>query len=475
MIYTNKAKKTTYILAIDLGSTNIKAAIFDSDLKRIGESSIPMPYLSKDIKKFEFDVDTAWNLVLELFKNVCKNSGLNTKDVKTISIDSQNGTFTILDSSGKPVLPFISWLDGRAEDESEILSRRFGSEFYRYCGIPVITPFSDISKFLWIRKNHPDLLSDSNTIYPFPSYITYKFIGVNAIDTNLGAMYGLYSLKIGDWRSDLMDFIGIKRKQIPIIVSTGTPIKALRVSKEIDLSPDLEVVLSGNDQTAAAFGNLVSKGRILIGLGTALMVYRYMGERKGPYNKNSMWGPYPGGGYYEMYANNYGTHSLDWARNYLLPGKNIIEFNAIAQLSIERELKTKEVFFYPQRMGRDDAWVGDGDLRDRALAVFEGISFYLRYIMLEYLKINLALTPIWVTGGGSNNTSWLKVIANVLDTKVYKASRDALSGAARMVLPNKEPENSKNQKIVAPEQSKVLIYNSLYKVWVRGLKKSDYI
>ena len=297
---------------------------------------------------------------------------------------------------------------------------------------------------------------------------------MNAIDTNLGAMYGLYSLRAGGWRSDLMEFIGIKRKQLPILVSIGTPIKALEVSKEIDLSPDLEVVLSGNDQTAAAFGNLVSKGRTLVGLGTALMVYRYMGKRKGPYSKNSMWGPYPGGGYYEMYANNYGTHSLDWARNYLLPGKNIIKFSSIVQSSVESESRTKEVFFYPQRMERNDAWVGDGDLNERALAVFEGISFYIRYIMSKYLKINLA-KPIWVTGGGSNNIPWLKLIANVLDTRVYKASGDALSGAARMVFPNKETENSKNQKAIAPEKSKVLIYNKFYRIWVKGLKKSDYV
>jgi len=474
MIYTNKAKKATYILAIDLGSTNLKAAIFDSDLKRIGESSIPLPYLSKDIKKFEFDVDVTWNLVLELFKNACKNSGLNTRDIKTISIDSQNGTFTILDSSDKPLLPFISWLDGRAKGESEILSRKFGSYFHKHCGINNITPYSDISKFLWVRRNHPDLLSDTNTIYPFPSYVAYKFIGMNAIDTNLAAMHSLYSLKTGGWRSDLMEFIGIKRNQLPILVSTGTPIKALEVSKEINLSPDLEVVLSGNDQTAAAFGNLISKGRTLVGLGTALMVYRYMGEKRGPYSKNSMWGVYPSGGYYEMYANNYGTHSLDWARNYLLPGKNIIEFSEIAKSSVERESITKETFFYPQRMERNDAWVGDGDLNNRVLAVFEGISFYLRYIMSEYLKINLA-KPIWVTGGGSKNISWLKLIANVLDTMVYKASGDALSGAARMVFPNKETENSKNQKAITPEKSKVLIYNKLYRIWVKGLKKSDYV
>jgi len=46
---------------------------------------------------------------------------------------------------------------------------------------------------------------------------------------------------------------------------------------------------------------------------------------------------------------------------------------------------------------------------------------------------------------------------------------------ARMVLPDKEPENSKNQKIMIPEQFKVLIYNSLYKIWVRGLKNFNCI
>jgi xylulokinase len=475
MIYTKKDKKVSYILAIDLGSTNLKAAVFNNNLDRIGESIVTLPYLSKEIKKYEFDVDTSWNLILMLIKNVCRKSGLKTGYIDTISVDSQNTTFTVLNELGKPLMPFISWIDSRAESESKILNRKFGSDLCRQSGLPHIGPFSDISKFLWIKKNIPDILSGENKIYFFSSYAAYKLAGTNVIDTNLAAMHNLYSTKTGNWRSDMMDFIGIKRSQLPVIVDTESPVKILKLTGEINLKPDLEVVLSGNDQTAAAIGNLVSNGRILIGLGTALMVYRYMGDREGPYNKNSLWGPYPGGGYYEIYANNYGTRSLDWANNILAPDKNAVEFSSIARLAEGRKPGDRAILFYPQRMKKENAWVGEGDLRERALAVFEGISFYIRYIISEYLKININLKPIFITGGGSNNILWLKLISDILNTRVYKAGGDALLGSAIMVFPEKRINRSKEEKAIEPDRDRVLFYGRLYRAWVNGLKKPDYV
>ena len=52
------------ILAIDYGSTEFKAGLFDPQLLRIAEHSIGTPYLRQDADRVELDPEGVWQATI---------------------------------------------------------------------------------------------------------------------------------------------------------------------------------------------------------------------------------------------------------------------------------------------------------------------------------------------------------------------------------------------------------------------------
>ena len=49
-----------YILALDCGSTNLKTALFDGQLRRTAEHAAPVVYSLWDAPRSEFDPERIW-------------------------------------------------------------------------------------------------------------------------------------------------------------------------------------------------------------------------------------------------------------------------------------------------------------------------------------------------------------------------------------------------------------------------------
>lgn len=93
------------ILAIDLGSTNFKAALFDPALKRLGTASVPTPYSRDDGDYVEMDAVTVQDTVIHLIQETCQIAGTATRSITSVAVSSQAASFTLLNGDGKFVCP----------------------------------------------------------------------------------------------------------------------------------------------------------------------------------------------------------------------------------------------------------------------------------------------------------------------------------------------------------------------------------
>ena len=321
---------------------------------------------------------------------------------------------------------------------------------------------------LWLRRHKPAIIKNTSAFVTVPGFLVSRFGFPNAIDTNLAAMSGLYSLKCNGWWPASLDFCGVAEKSLPIVVPLGRKLKAVTHWPNSILPNLAEAVLAGNDQTAGAFGNFCSRKNIVITLGTALVVYRIMGRRRGPYTADGCWGPYPGGGYYELATRNHGCIALDWARARLAPGRNIQFFTTLARKALVRRQEMAdhqaEALFYPDAMNTKCAWVGNPEPGTRILSVFEGIGFTLKQLIEDDLGVCVPMPEIRVTGGGSANAFWLQLLADILDARVAQCAGDALYGAARIACLRASAPRE-NEKAVWFEPRDAKMQSARYDRW----------
>ena len=445
------------ILAIDCGSTNHKVALFDKELRRLAACAAPVTYTVRDAERVEFEPDRIWRDMCLLIRQVCAAAQVQTRQITTIALASQAQTFTLMNSEGEPIVPFLSWADKRAQEESAELTQRMGARFHQHCSFPTPLPQLQVSKLLWLARRLPPPLRARTRVVSLPAFLALRLAGLHYSDTNLAAMSGLYSLaKESWWPQALMD-CSLAIESCGQVVEIGTPVPAVVRCVELDLSHDLRVVFAGNDQTAGAYAT-GAEGLVLT-LGTALVAYRFAGTTAGPFQDAGCWGPYPGGGFYELMTRDEGCAALDWAVAQLTSG------DEPAFLKLAANAPCGGAFFYPQHIHTPDAWVGPMDPALRARAVLEGICFSMRELVDNMSPPGTAREPATALGGGSTNSFWLSILANVLKRPIYRGQGDNLLGAAMLALPGIEPPHSVRAGSFLPESNRGEEYEEIYRAW----------
>jgi xylulokinase len=433
-----RARKKTFIIAVDCGSTNFKAALLNQDGEKIAQKSLPLKY-EKNREKFKnISPLLITKISKRLLEDAVKAAKIPQHSITDIAVTSQAQTFLAVDKKYNALTPLISWIDARAKEEAAELNKKFSSKICERATFPLISPQMTAAKLLWIKKYYPILRRNAGWRIMFlPEWVMFALTGNHITDSNLAAMSGLYSLKLDDWYGEMLKELEITSLQLPEVLNAGEKkrVKLQRSFANEWLSEDLSLVSAGNDQTAGAFGNSIREDEPLITLGTALVVYR-LENKKGPYGNKTAWGPFPFGGYYELATLTEGCLALDWAKNKIFKDRPIQEFEGLAKLFFDKH-KNKldnKLFFYPQRIENGQAWLNASYPIDAlAYSAFEGITFTLRKLMEESLK-KQHLKNICVTGGGSASDFWLSLIASALNCKVRRGKGDAVLGAGMMAL-----------------------------------------
>lgn len=124
-----------YILGVDMGTTSLKAVLFD-------ENARPMKTVVKDY--VEFPTEQYWTLFSEALTEVSAEY-----EIAALSIDTQCETMIVTDVTGTPLNDAIIWLDNRAARQADIINEHFGTQkVYEVTGQPEITATLPACKFL---------------------------------------------------------------------------------------------------------------------------------------------------------------------------------------------------------------------------------------------------------------------------------------------------------------------------------------
>lgn len=412
------------ILAADLGSTNFKAAVFAPEGRRLGEVAEPVPYEIHTSSRAELSPAA----VVEAFDTVLAGAlsvaGVPAADVRRLALASQAQTFCLCDRDGTALGSFTGWSDQRAGDEAAELQSVLGDSYHATSGWPRPLSGQLAAQALWtIRHTGAARLANFVTL---PSYLALQVGAPFVLDRNLAAMTGLYDIPGRGWWAAALDATGLRPEQLGTLVDTGQAVPTVNFRTRglrCGVAPR-EVVLAGNDHTAAAAGCGCSPWRSVLTIGTAGVFYRRPPSGGiGPFSSEGCWGPYPGGGYYELRYVADACSALDWA-DHVLFGR----IDSAAFVSAAREAETPgEVRFDPARWGSPEAWTGKGTRGQKALAVLEGIALALRGLAPEKIASN---AEILVMGGGSRLDFWVQMLADKFGCRLTRSRRDGVTGGA---------------------------------------------
>src|SRR3990167_272222 len=118
-----------YLLAIDQGTTNSRAIIFDKQGKLIAQHEVGLQQFFPHSGWVEQNPDEIFQNTVLCCREAMAKARLTAKDISAIGISNQRETTIIWDKqSGRPVYPAIVWQDRRTSEICQNLSKKLPSE-----------------------------------------------------------------------------------------------------------------------------------------------------------------------------------------------------------------------------------------------------------------------------------------------------------------------------------------------------------
>ncbi len=417
-----------YLMALDIGTSAVKAALFDlsGQLAALSTQEYTLDKPRADI--LEIDPEKYWAAAQAAIAAIIDSSAVSASDVVSVGVTSQGETLIVLDQAGNPLRKAIVWLDNRAVEEADRIAAAFDSdEVYRRTGQHEIVPGWTAAKILWIRNHEPELFRRAAMFLMVEDYIIYRLTGEYVTDHAINPSTLYYDLTNSDWWDEMLAFLGISRAQLPQLrysVSEG-----IRLRAQIGLKAATTVVTTPIDQVTGAVGaGNVVPGSITETTGTVLGICAT--SSKPLYDPQRRVGLYrhalPGSFVVLPWVPTAGM-ILRWFRDELGAGAG---FDQLSREAMQVPVGSEGLIVLPHFSGAVSPQVNPaargviygltlGHTRAHIVrAIMESVAFMLKE-NLDMLE-SLGLNSRWVCslGGGARNDFWLQIKASVLNCTI---------------------------------------------------------
>jgi len=245
-----------YLLSLDIGTTSVKAGIFDSNGACLATALEEYQLITPSPDQAELDPLTYWTASTRTLREVLKRSEVNGDLVCALTISSQGETLISLNEEGKPVRNAIVWMDNRAAEQAQFLNKELGLKAYDVTGIPEIVPTWPACKILWLKENEPAHFNETAKFLLVQDYLVYCLTGKFVTDGSISCTTLLFDIIHHTWWEDALSITGIDKDKLPEIQKPGSVAgKVLpEVAAELGISGEMLVVCGGMDQCVGAIG-----------------------------------------------------------------------------------------------------------------------------------------------------------------------------------------------------------------------------
>lgn len=414
------------IISIDLGTTNIKAAIYDHNLHMLCLLSEPVTY-DRDGDFVEFDPASYFSMILTLIQKAASfGKTKNGEDVSQIVLTGQAESLIMLDKEYFPVCAGISWLDMRSSEECAELSSIFPADVcYQITGQPELIPTWPITKILWMKKHRPDITKKTAFYLLLKDYIIYRLCGNLIGDHSIYCFSHYFNITSKCYWTEILNYCGVKTEQLPKLMPSGSIAGCLLkklVKPESGLTLNTKINIGTLDHFAGMIGTgSIKEGQISESAGTVLSVAALTPAPVFDGGKLPNYcGPFPDS-YVLLPVCESGGFSMEWFKNEFLKEVSYQELNKI----LASRANQCSPIFLPYLTGvnapdfnenASGVFLGlraNHDKYDMALAIMQGVACMLRK-NLDYMKESgIKVDHIISTGGGAKSTVWTQIKANI--------------------------------------------------------------
>ncbi|GGY66977.1 FGGY-family carbohydrate kinase [Marinobacter zhanjiangensis] len=492
--------KPSLVLAIDQGTQNVRALLFDPAGNLVGRGHQPIdPYFSRHPGWAEQHPDYFWDNLGQACRLLWQSTGATPDQVMGVTLTTQRGTVVTLDDQGRPLRPAIIWLDQRHADIHGPIPAPWGWLFRALRLEDTVNQFRRNAQANWLAQHEPDNWQRTRKYLLLSGYLTWRLTGQYRDSTACQVGYLPFDYRHHRWagrRNFKWHLMPVRRNQLPELVRPGDTLGHLTAdaARHLGVPAELPLIASASDKACEVLGSGGTAPDVAcLSYGTTATInvtnHKYVEPVR-------LLPPYPSAlpGHYSTEVMIYrGYWMVSWfKREFGLREQNIAEEQGIAPEDLFDELVNAvppgsmglmlQPYWSPavRHPGPEakGAMIGFGDVHTRAhiyRAILEGLAYALREGKERIEKRSgIPITTLRVAGGGARSDAAMQLTADIFGIPAGRAASPETSGlGAAMVAmaalgryPSVEAAAkgmSRPAQVFEPDPEARQLYEQLYK------------
>jgi gluconokinase len=193
------------ILALDVGTSSVRAQVFDADAGEREPARLDYPGESDPVR------------IVELVREVLEQA-TGTEGYEAAGTSSFGHSLLALDGAGKPLTPVLGWRDTRSADAADLLLRRLdNAAVHIRTGCQIHTSYWP-AKLAWLAQEEPEVFRSAHRFVSFCDYLYAQLVGREvATGISIASATGLVDLSTRTWDEELLETLGLDAERLPEI------------------------------------------------------------------------------------------------------------------------------------------------------------------------------------------------------------------------------------------------------------------
>jgi len=204
------APSDPFVVSIDVGSSSIRALLFDSGARRMEGYGAQVPYRIHTTPEggAEVDPEALAQLTIDCLDELHRQVQAPGFRIAAVAGSAFWHSFCGVDARGRPTLPILHLLDTRSGDQVA----RVPNAHERTGCVPHSSYWP--AKLLWLAANRAEEFQATRHFLSFPEYLYLKLLGRPRASTSMVSATGLWDQNKSNYDPETLAALPIRRDQL---------------------------------------------------------------------------------------------------------------------------------------------------------------------------------------------------------------------------------------------------------------------
>ncbi len=213
--------KPSYILALDIGTSSVRAALYDFAGNVLPETMVKneRQLTQTEDGGAEIDANEAFAQIVRAVDDVLKKAGKIAGEIEYVAASAFWHSLVGVDKNGEPTTKVFGWADTRSRKQVAVLRENLNeNKTHNRTGARFHSSYWT-AKLLWLRQEQPKVFRKTARWLSFSDFLSLKFFGATATSVSMASGTGIFDIRKCIWDEEILKFLKLGKENLPEIVA----------------------------------------------------------------------------------------------------------------------------------------------------------------------------------------------------------------------------------------------------------------